>query len=412
MKLPRSIISILTVAAVAIPASRSSHHAACAASDNSYEYILGLMMNQQWQEAQSRLSAMLKASPRSVDANELAALSACYSNSARSGLHNAEIAASSAPKNPRVLASLALTQFASKLAPQAAFTARHALELDKKNARAMIVLGVVDSGESMILQAISTDPGNYDVNTLAADWYLKAMDFDSALSCFNRMVKRYPNSARVYYERAVIQRKMGDIPSSIADLNQALKLNPNYFAALGYRAKMYAKNRQWKEAIADFTKMMEKEGLGASGYGRRAECYTNIGRTNEAIADYDHAIKMYLAQKTVAFKSVDDLKTIWLRKVELCMKSGLTDKAQRDIDEYLRRWPDDISAVEVREKVRFKSGNTVSALSDLNRLISQNPDIAEYYSRRAAIYGKMGKKGEAANDLARAKKLRTTGSLK
>lgn len=77
----------------------------------------------------------------------------------------------------------------------------------------------------------------------ARKMYTEALHIDSLNANFN---------SRLYFNRALMDSKMGNNQSSIENLTNALNINPKYLKALLLRAKCYASEEQLEECIDDY----------------------------------------------------------------------------------------------------------------------------------------------------------------
>lgn len=71
---------------------------------------------------------------------------------------------------------------------------------------------------------------------------------------FEAFLKRAPEFAEAYNQRAIMHFRLGEFQKSIADCEKALKLNPFHFGAQAGMAQCYMKLRKPKAALRSFRK--------------------------------------------------------------------------------------------------------------------------------------------------------------
>lgn len=106
-------------------------------------------------------------------------------------------------------------------------------------------------GQKQLIQALQvTEPGPREVAKKALEylWFNAAgpeafqllqtayqaaekEQFNSALELLNRVVRKYPNFAEGWNQRASVYWRMGDYEKSIADSRRVVALNPNHYGA-------------------------------------------------------------------------------------------------------------------------------------------------------------------------------------
>ncbi|HNB22654.1 MAG TPA: hypothetical protein PKZ32_09560, partial [Candidatus Melainabacteria bacterium] len=68
------------------------------------------------------------------------------------------------------------------------------------------------------------------------------------------------------------------------------------------------------------------------------------------------------------------------------------------------------NSIYARHNLYKRTGRWIEALSDINFLISKNPNVSEYYSSRADIYKHLNKPDKCADDLRRVQNLEKFGT--
>ncbi len=72
------------------------------------------------------------------------------------------------------------------------------------------------------------------------------------LAGFDALIKKAPEFAEVYNQRAILYFRLGDLVKSIKDCERTLKLNPQHFGAAGGMAQCYFKQRKLRAALRAF----------------------------------------------------------------------------------------------------------------------------------------------------------------
>lgn len=145
------------------------------------------------------------------------------------------------------------------------------------------------------------------------DNYLKAADYDHAITALSKSIQLKPDFGRAYYERGIAYGQNGDYDRALSDFNKAIQLGdtslgmyvePGGLAILygdykstlasAYynRGVIYGKKENFAQAIADYTKAIELNPNNPSPFTNRGIAHRQLGNYELARADLDVAIKM------------------------------------------------------------------------------------------------------------------------
>jgi tetratricopeptide (TPR) repeat protein len=141
---------------------------------------------------------------------------------------------------------------------------------------AVLALGLTATMESNACIALMLRDVDRMVRHLAADalWNLwfragnkaqnnelkqatRQSNVDKAIGRLDALVKKAPEFAEVYNQRAVLHFRKGDYARSVADCETALRLNPFHFGALAGMGQCYMKMKKPKSALKAFRRALE-----------------------------------------------------------------------------------------------------------------------------------------------------------
>ncbi|HJT77703.1 MAG TPA: tetratricopeptide repeat protein [Gemmataceae bacterium] len=78
---------------------------------------------------------------------------------------------------------------------------------------------------------------------------VRQRDADAALNGLNKLIKKAPQFAEAYNQRAIWYYKLGDLDKAVADCKKVLELNPHHFGAQSGMAQSYLRQRKPREAL-------------------------------------------------------------------------------------------------------------------------------------------------------------------
>lgn len=91
----------------------------------------------------------------------------------------------------------------------------------------------------------------------------KNYKFRDALAMYGQALRVDPlnkdTNSKLYYNRALVNTKLGNIKEALVDCNEALKINPTYLKALLKRAKCYHDLEKYEECVEDYKAALEME---------------------------------------------------------------------------------------------------------------------------------------------------------
>jgi len=245
------------------------------------------------------------------------------------------------------------------------------------------------------------------VRAVKAEEYVKRADvfrskatFDLAMKNASNALAIQPGYAQAYVSRGLIYAAQNQPLEAIADYTKAIGLNAKYEEAYYLRGLVHAAIGKRDEAIADYTKAIELSPKYIQAYLNRGVSYANKGNAEEAISDMSRAIKI----------NPNVPEAYYLRAVVYTNK-GNFDQAIADytkaielngnhIQSYLNR------ALVYAYKAKFNQNEDpnsprafinigatyknkdlyLKAVSDCNKAIEIDPDLADAYITRARVY--------------------------
>ncbi len=120
-------------------------------------------------------------------------------------------------------------------------------------------------------------------------------DRNRAIAAYSEAIRLDPNCAEAYLGRADINRMSGFLNEAIADITEAIRINPDSSDKVGMywqRAMLYRRIGEHDRAIADFSEILLRNPAGRrASYVWRAREYILKGDYEHAIADYQAIIQ-------------------------------------------------------------------------------------------------------------------------
>ena len=111
-----------------------------------------------------------------------------------------------------------------------------------------------------------------------------------AINACSEAIRRDPNDAVSYVNRAFEYVQKGAHGRSIADYSKAIELDASRFDAYQGRAWAYLKTGKPAEGLADANRSLQIKPDFATGLDTRGHIFEALGRRDEAIADFRRAL--------------------------------------------------------------------------------------------------------------------------
>ncbi len=237
-------------------------------------------------------------------------------------------------------------------------------------------------------------------------------------------IKKNPNDANAYAERAELYKKYQSYEKAINDYTSAIKLdrdNPNHYAQRGFCRYYLGK---YEEAITDYTQAIELNYKPLSwAFLARGDVYLRVKNYEKAIKDYQTSIKIepdkYPAayyNQGVAYKKLkrfeeaiaDYKKALELKPDYFEAKQGLESARDAELEkltEAIKKNPNDTDVYVKRAELYGEFQNYKEAIEDYTSAIKLDGDKSDYYALRGLSYYRLGKYKEAIDDYTQAIKL-------
>jgi tetratricopeptide (TPR) repeat protein len=194
-------------------------------------------------------------------------------------------------------------------------------------------------------------------------------DADHTVEELNQAIKREPNNAELYTERATVYGKSGRYAEALDDFNKAIYLNPTANSYNGL-SLTYIYLRNIEEAINAATKSIELDPYDDVGYANRGFGKFLMGRFDEALDDID---------KSIAIEP-SDVSGYYLRGEIFNIKERYND-AIIDFNRVIAMQPDHGDAYKGRAFAYYKMEKYKEALKDIDKAINIYPDANKYEGR-------------------------------
>lgn len=187
---------------------------------------------------------------------------------------------------------------------------------------------------------------------------------------------------------------MEDYMLAIQYFNQAIKAKPYLSDPYFFRAIAKLSLEDYKGAEEDCNLAIERNKFKTEAYKVRGFARQNLGRDSLAIIDYDYGLsynpvdKYFLFYKAVAQSELKDF-----------------EGADATFSSLLRQYPSFEEGYTARGRLNIEKGDTVAALSDLDKAISLSQSLVNPYLLRAEIEWKRKEWDKAGEDLNQAIRL-------
>jgi tetratricopeptide (TPR) repeat protein len=140
------------------------------------------------------------------------------------------------------------------------------------------------------------------LNHLGATWWLQDQQHDEGTKFFSDYIRRYPEEAEAYSQRATILWYAGKPEEAVSDYSRALKSVPNDIFALSGRGQALVEIDNYNEALHDFERALRnleqnpdldskwRKECQAIIQNGRAAAFAGLGDFDRALTEFDASL--------------------------------------------------------------------------------------------------------------------------
>jgi tetratricopeptide (TPR) repeat protein len=290
----------------------------------------------------------------------------------------------------------------AEMVAEAERLAKEVLDKDANNIEGHILLGSVlfaqkqtDKAFEELNQAIALDPKRVESYLSLARFYVVTKDH-KAEETFQKAIAVNSNFPLAYTEYGKFLVQSGRQAEAEAQLKKAVEVGPTDRNARFVLASFYVVNRQFDKAEEAYKSLVALDKDKPDSQAMLADFYSSINRSDDALRIYQEILS----------KSPDYIKGRY-RLGEILLMRGDTAGASAQIEEALKKDPQDRQALLIRARMRAQSGQAdgfKAAIEDLKEVLKQEPNSRSglYYMAQANIgLGLMDQARAFAADLER-----------
>ena len=167
---------------------------------------------------------------------------------------------------------------------------KRVLELDPKNAKAHLNLGIVYGRQGNLIDEPPKDildRAAYDLQQLP-----KKSMWKKEVSEYKKALHIDPNFAEAHFNLGVAHQEKGNLKEAIAEYQKTLQIYPNYLEAHNNLGILYFREGMLDQALAEYQKTIEIKPDYAKGYYNIGSVYREKKKTGEAIASFQKALEI------------------------------------------------------------------------------------------------------------------------
>ncbi len=199
-------------------------------------------------------------------------------------------------------------------------------------------------------RAVELKPNETRYHNMRGLFLLTRQQYDGAESDFTAAVQTDPKYVQAWNNRGLVKLARGDYEAAIADFNRAVEIDPNYADGFNNRGFAWFQAAMDKNALADFNRTIELKPDFVNAYNNRGMLRMKLQQFQAAADDFSEAIRLDEAN----IKHYQNRRTAY-------QQLGLTNQADADA-----------------ERIKW-----LVRLSQINTVVSQNPDRPDAYIERA-----------------------------
>jgi tetratricopeptide (TPR) repeat protein len=173
-----------------------------------------------------------------------------------------------------------------------------------------------------------------------AQVYYELGEYAAALVACNRAIQRDAENLDLFHCRALINKKIGDAAGILSDCKFILERQPNDLSARWLNSRAHFQMSNYQLAIFNFNQYLNLRADDFYAHYYRGICYERLGNLTQALVDLDCAIG--IAEMAILYRR--------------------------------------------RGRIRQQLGDFTGAMSDYDRAIDLDPQMAQAYANRADIY--------------------------
>jgi tetratricopeptide (TPR) repeat protein len=192
------------------------------------------------------------------------------------------------PKKPFIslvacLAAFALAPFAQAADSPPTAHANKGVQLAQQ--------GAFEEAIAAFTKAIEANPKDVRFYKDRGGVYLTTRRFQDAVNDFTKVVELAPKDYAGYSLRGAAQSELLQLDPALADLNKALELKANDPQTLERRGLVYYRQKNYQAAIDDYNNALTQNPTSALGLSRRADAFVALSQFDKAQADLEAWVK-------------------------------------------------------------------------------------------------------------------------
>lgn len=239
-------------------------------------------------------------------------------------------------------------------------------------------------------KVIAEDPKQATAWQARANFLAGIHDRKGAVADLDKAIAIAPDK-NLLLQRAGLYVQLGNLPAALADAAKARELDPSDPETNGVLARMRAENGDLAGAITLLDSRIALGGDNRDAYREaKAGLIGEFGDPAQALAILD----TMLAEKPGRPSLLNS--RCWVKGT----RSVAVDSALPDCTRAIELMSQSFAALDSRSVVWFRQGRFADALTDLDAVLAQVPGLAASRFMRGVVLGRLGRKPEAAADLA------------
>jgi len=164
------------------------------------------------------------------------------------------------------------------------------LELDPKNARAHLNLGIVYGRQNNLIAEPPKDI--VDLAGYHLEQLPKKSLWKKEISEYNEALRIDPNFAEAHFNLGVAYQEKGKLKEAIAEYEKALQIYPKYLEAHNNLGILYFRRGMLDQALAEYQRTIEIKPDYAKGYYNIGSVYREKNKIDEAITSFQKALEI------------------------------------------------------------------------------------------------------------------------